>query len=228
MGDAAVFLQVRIASSRLRNKALLPLGGKPVIVHAMEALKRVDVDQHWIVTDSESVPYLEEPAQKSGFRLFAGDPTNVLKRFCDAARTLNVETIVRATGDNPLVSATIANRALKLYEESDADYAGIVDSPFGTGVEVLRSSALCDLLSRSGDPYEQEHVGPGLYRDPDRYRVVIRAAEPSFNYAGLRVTLDTAQDYHQLKEIYRSLYRGVPIEIPELIVFAREQMQHSA
>lgn len=42
----ALILQGRLDSTRLPNKALLPLGDVPMILRAMEALKTVAADIH--------------------------------------------------------------------------------------------------------------------------------------------------------------------------------------
>lgn len=228
MGETGVFLQVRIASSRLTAKALLPLGDKPVILHAMDALRPVPADQYWILTDEESAPLLEEQAHRGGFLLFAGDPQDVLKRFCDAADHAGVDTIVRATGDNPLVSGYMAGEALHLQRETGADYAGITGTPLGTGVEILRSAALKDLMGRSRDPYEREHVSPGLYRNPDRYQVVTRSAPEQLTCPEFRVTLDTPEDYARLQAMYREIYRGTTPTLKEIVAYARRQSRRIA
>ena len=226
--QTGIFLQVRIASSRLNGKALLPLAGKPVIVHAMEALSTVPADSRWILTDEQSAPELTDPADRCGFKVYAGDPENVLKRYCDAADHAGADTIVRATGDNPLVSSFITEQSLALQRETGADYAGVTGSPLGTGVEILRAQALRDLLVRTTDRYEQEHVGPGLYRRPKTYHIAIREVDRHLYQPAFRVTLDTAEDYQRLQSIFRDLYRGAPIDIGELVAYARKQLQYSA
>jgi len=49
-----VFLQVRIGSTRLPGKAMLPLAGKSAVAHAMDALACVRADVHAILTDPDS------------------------------------------------------------------------------------------------------------------------------------------------------------------------------
>jgi spore coat polysaccharide biosynthesis protein SpsF len=223
-----VFLQVRMASQRLYGKALLELAGKPVVWHAMEALRAVPADVYALVTDEESVPMLSDVAEERGFDLFAGDPEDVLERYCEAARYYGVDEIVRSTGDNPLVSASVARDAIAFRRETNADYAGITETPLGTGVEILNAYALLDLASWTDDRYDREHVSPGLYRNPDRYIVRTRAADAALRYPTIRVTLDTADDYSYLSYIYRNVYRGAPIEIPEIVLFAQEHQESSA
>lgn len=228
MSRAGVFIQVRLASTRLPEKALLPLAGKSVIAHSMEALMPLPVDVRVLVTDTESVSRLTPEAEAYGYEVFAGDPEDVLDRYCSAANRYRIDTIVRATGDNPLTSGKMAKRALDLYYRSNADYAGISGTPYGTGVEVLSAKALNDLRARSTDGYEREHVSPGLYRHPERYNVVIESAPAELTMPDLRVTLDTPSDYEYISGVYRNVYRGMPIEISDLIAYGQRHQKHSA
>lgn len=228
MSRTAVFLQVRLASTRLPEKALLPLSGKPAVSHAMEALSSLPVHVKAIVTDAASAPKLQPLAAASGYDLFCGDPTDVLRRYCDAARHFGIDTIVRATGDNPLVSAAIAREAMHLQSVTGADYAGITETPYGTGVEVVRTHALHDLTRRTRDPYHREHVTPGIYQDPSRYSVVTRPAAESVRFPSMRVTLDNLHDYRYIAELFEQLYRGEPIELPDLVTYGQRQHRTSA
>lgn len=227
-GRSAVFLQARLASSRLPDKALLELAGKPVITHAMEALRGVAADDHVLLTDAASAPRLEPLADAAGFTTFVGDPTDVLARFVAALDAYPAERVVRATGDNPLVSVPLARRALALQIAHAADYAGILASPFGTGVEVLRSAALRDLAGWSRFKRHREHVGPGLLERPQRYRVVRVQAHETFRQPDLRVTLDTIEDYRYLVAIFDALYAGRPIDTREVIQYARDRHRRTA
>jgi spore coat polysaccharide biosynthesis protein SpsF len=181
-----------------------------------------------LVTDEESVRRLTPEAEHHGYEVFAGDPDDVLDRYCRAAEYFRVDTIVRATGDNPLTSGKMAQRALDLFLRTKADYAGISGTPYGTGVEVLSVRGLKDVRKRSTDPYEHEHVSPGLYRDPERYKVVIETAPEDLTMPDLRVTLDTPSDYEYIADVFRNVYRGTPIEIPDLIAYAQRHQKHSA
>lgn len=225
---SAVFLQARLASSRLPDKALLELAGKPVVSHAMEALRRVEATHHVLLTDAASAPRLEPLASAAGFTTFTGHPTDVLARFVAALEEYPVGRVVRATGDNPLVSVPLARRALTLQIAHAADYAGILGSPFGTGVEVLRAAALRDLAGWSQVKRHREHVGPGLLEHPGRYRVVRVQARPEFRQPELRVTLDTMEDYLYLAAVFDALYAGGPIDTREVIQYARTYHRRTA
>ncbi len=224
-----VLIQVRLGSTRLPGKALLPLEGRPLIAHAMSALRGVEAD-HWaLITDPDSAEALRPIAREGDYELFVGDPLHVLNRYVAAARSFEVTTIVRATGDNPLVSATLAQSACDLHRQENADLTGWDDLPVGTGVEVVERAALEMAHSESVDPYEHEHVTPFLYRRQDRFRVVRRAADGRYRMPDAQITVDTHDDYLRVQRLFGERYRGTPIEIEEVIEWLRgEQSSRNA
>lgn len=216
-----VFLQVRIDSTRLPGKALLPLEDYKVIEHAMRNLQVVDADVFVLLTEPASTLQLTALAEKWGYKVFTGDKNNVLKRFADAIQHYSVTTIIRATGDNPLVSGQLANQILKYHNINNADYSGFSGIPLGTGVEVLNAEAVMVAHKLSTDPYEKEHVSPYLYFRDEEF-VINRVPSPSEYYCPhCRVTLDTEEDYKIIKKIYQKLYNGHPIEIKSLVAYLR-------
>jgi spore coat polysaccharide biosynthesis protein SpsF len=218
-----VFLQVRLGSTRLPNKALLELSGRCVVEHAMRSLSRLPAARHVVVTDASSADLLQPHAARCGFDLFVGPELNVLERYVLAARHYGVDEVVRATGDNPLVSWELARMAVAARRRLAADYLGYDGPPLGTGVEVVRATALERALRETDDPYDTEHVTPYLYRNPDRFVARRLPAPPAYCRPQARVTLDTATDYRALSRLMESLYDGVPVPVLRLVRTLQEQ-----
>jgi spore coat polysaccharide biosynthesis protein SpsF len=212
-----VFLQVRLSSTRLANKALLELGGYAVMEHAMRSLSRLPAYRHVVLTDEESASLLGQRAKRCGWSLFVGPRENVLERFVRAARAHGVDEIVRATGDNPLVSWELARMAVARRRRLDLDYFAFDGLPLGTGVEIVRARALETALRESSDPYDAEHVTPFLYRNPERFACCRLRAPGAYVAADARVTLDTADDYRELCAVFARYYDGSPIPILRLV-----------
>ncbi len=220
-----VFLQARLDSSRLPRKVLLPLAGMAVIEHALASLIDVDADVYAVLTDEDSAGVLGPYAEKWGFRLFPGPAEDVLLRFVQAADYYGVSTIVRATGDNPLVSRYLAEDILEQHIAAAADYSGYLGMPLGTGVEVLDADALRTAEEEAIDPYEREHVSPFLYRNPGRFTILRPYVTEEFEFPGIRVTLDTREDYRLIQKIYDDLYALEPIETDRLVDWLAEQRE---
>ncbi|GAB4374372.1 MAG: hypothetical protein Kow009_09960 [Spirochaetales bacterium] len=206
----AVFLQARIDSSRLPGKALLPLRGKPMVQVVMERLRRIPADLHILLTDAEGYGRFAPLAEQTGFKIFEGPKEDVLGRFCRAIETFRPKTIVRATGDNPLVSWELAEQILADHIRLSADYSAFQGMPLGLGVEVAEAYALRQAEQETRDPYDHEHVTPYLYRNPEKFYLHRPLVE--LEYRGRsRVTVDTEEDYRRVEGIYHQLMK---VELP--------------
>jgi len=220
--EASIFLQVRLNSTRLPQKALFSLAGLRVIEHAMRALDTVPANHRVLLTTGDSEIKLLPIARNAGWELFVGPEDDVLARFVLAARRYRSELILRATGDNPLVSAIIARASLSLAAASGADYTALTRIPVGAGVEVLKVQALEDAHREATDRFEREHVTPFIHRRPRRYRIQTPAARSEYRNS-TRITLDTQEDYIFLKRIFNELYKGRPIDLDVLIPYLRRE-----
>ena len=217
-----VVLQARLDSSRLPGKALLDLNGRTTVFRAMDALRGISQAERFILaTDDQSAELLRPQAKAGGFELFIGSKENVLERYAAAVRAFGLDIVVRATGDNPLVSAELAEKSIALQRESGADYTALKGAPLGTGVEVLRAEALLAAAAEAADPYETEHVSPFLYRRPERFTILTPTVEATRLFPSGRVSLDTLDDYRYIARIFGALYLDKPIGIDELVRWLR-------
>lgn len=212
-----IFLQARLDSNRLPEKALLNLGGITIVEHAMRSLSSIDADHYVLLTDERSSNRLRPLARLCSFDLFVGDPEDVLDRFYRASQRYGVDTVVRATGDNPFVSAEATELTLRLRREKEADFAALDKLPLGTGVEVVRSQALYVAWKRASRPYDREHVTPFVYRNPHRFRIVRVPAPSALQAPDARVTLDTWEDYRHLQGLVEDLHYSFPVTIRDII-----------
>ncbi|MBN2510805.1 MAG: NTP transferase domain-containing protein [Spirochaetales bacterium] len=216
-----VLLQVRIDSTRLPGKALLPLGGKTVCEQVMDALSPIQAQVFVLVTEEGSRDALAPLVKGSRFILFTGPKEDVLLRYIQGAEYFGVDTVVRATGDNPLVSAALANMLLQQREEED--YLAFDGPPLGTGVEVVRTSALKKAAECTQESYHREHVCPYIYQNPLSFRVQRLQAPDAYCAPGHKVTLDTSEDYSRLLTIYNDLYKDSPIDTRVLCEYLKNR-----
>ncbi len=220
----SVFIQVRLDSSRLPRKALLKLADLTVIEHAMRALDSVEADSRMLLTTEDSESELRPLAENAGWGIFTGSKDDVLARYVLAARETGARKLVRATGDNPLVSAAMANAALKLSNETGAAFAGFSELPLGAGVEIVDVPSLEEAYIEAEDPYEREHVSPFLYRRPERYRIEVPPAPDGYRAPEGRITLDTLEDYAFLKQLFNDLYTGIPLDLDTVVPYLLESV----
>ncbi|MEJ5190196.1 MAG: spore coat protein, partial [Breznakiellaceae bacterium] len=200
-----LILQVRIDSSRLPRKALLDLGGKPLVFRVMEALLHVPVEYHILACPADAAEAFRPLAKEAGFHLFVGDKENVLSRYVEAARSFCLDTVVRATGDNPFVFSDGATRLLYETMRCGADYGAYGGLPYGAGVEVVRREALERALREAETAYDREHVCPYLYTHPEFFYLHRPLAPRLWRDSQLRLTVDTQADYEWARILYEAL-----------------------
>lgn len=191
----ALVLQARLDSSRLPSKALLPLGGEPLLSRVMEALTHVEADTRVLACPQDCARDFEPLAQRAGFRVVVGPKDDVLARYCVAVRVTGADRVIRATGDNPFVFADAASALAAEAESIGADYAAFAALPYGAGVEAVASEALLRAEREATLPAEREHVCPFLYTHPDFFLLHRPLAPREWRGGTMRVTVDTPDDY---------------------------------
>jgi spore coat polysaccharide biosynthesis protein SpsF len=220
--EAGIFVQVRLGSTRLPRKAVLPLAGATVIQHVMRAMAVVPARVRALLTDAQSADALLPLAGAEGWDVFPGSPEDVLRRYCDACRHYRVGRVIRVTGDNPLTSGSLAREIMAEHERQDADLSHYLGIPWGMGVEVVEAAALYQAESDAVQPDEREHITTFLYRNPARFILCEAPAPPRAACPDARVTIDTAEDFQRVTAIFAALYRGSPIEAEQVIAWIRE------
>jgi spore coat polysaccharide biosynthesis protein SpsF len=216
-----IFVQVRLGSTRLPRKALLPLPGGCVIQHVMRALSLVPAETRALLTDPQSADLLRPLAEAEGYEVFAGDPEDVLRRYCDGCRHFDTGRVVRVTGDNPLTSGDLAAEILGLHAERRTDLSHFLGLPWGMGVEVVEADALYIAERDARLPDEREHLTTFLYRNPGRFAIHEPQAPAGAHCPEARVTVDTPDDYEHVRRIFEELYRGAPLAAEEVVAWER-------
>src|SRR3972149_11856865 len=97
MKKVIAIIQARMTSTRLPQKVLLELAGKPVIEQVFHQLSYSKLINEFVLATSiePSDDPLEDWAIKNHKKYFRGDLNNVLKRYYDAAKFFNARVIVR-------------------------------------------------------------------------------------------------------------------------------------
>jgi spore coat polysaccharide biosynthesis protein SpsF len=224
-----IVLQVRLDSTRLPGKALLPLGEKPVVVRVMEALNHIPSDLQILACTEDSFTCLAPLARQCGFEIYAGPKEDVLERYCQVIRKFSIERVIRATGDNPFVFADAAVALNVEAAELNVDYASYTGLPHGAGVESVAASALLRAAEEAALPFEREHVCPYLYNHPELFTLHRPAAPELWNYPDIRLTIDTQEDYNRAVKLYSALknqpgkYNGTVILNSYFYLFKRSK-----
>jgi spore coat polysaccharide biosynthesis protein SpsF (cytidylyltransferase family) len=121
-----VIIQARMGSTRLPGKVLLPLGGKPSIVCVLERASQISgIDRIVVATTTlRQDLQLVDAVRSAGYEAImpTATPDNVLSRYYWTAKQLKFDTIVRITGDCPLLDPAVSSRVVGVFESERWDY----------------------------------------------------------------------------------------------------------
>ena len=207
-------LQARLSSTRLPGKVLLPLAGAPLLLRQIERVARARrLDQIVVATSQDATDDpLVEALGRAGITVHRGPLADVLARFVGALETWPADHVVRLTGDCPLIDAEVIDATVDLHLAQNADYThnryDPSGYPKGQDVEVISAAALRRTAREDHTPEAREHVTWAVRNAPDRYRVA--RLDPPVDEGQVRWTVDTADDYAFVRQVYEGLYPANP------------------
>ena len=110
-------VQARMGSTRLPGKVLKEVNGKSLIqilLYRLSLAKRID---KIILATSKSSENdkLTEFVEKLGFDVFRSSEEDVLERYYHAAKYYCTDTVVRITGDCPIIDPILVDNVIIYY-----------------------------------------------------------------------------------------------------------------
>jgi spore coat polysaccharide biosynthesis protein SpsF len=208
-------IEARMTSSRLPGKVLKTAIAKPMLELMVERLKRVpSLDGIVIATTiNDTDDPIVELANRLGVGCYRGSEDDVLLRVLDAARFNNIDIIVQTTGDCPLIDPSLVEDCILDYLQGGADYVSNRlprSFPIGMDTQVFATSVLAEIDERCKGADDREHVSLAIYTEPTPYRLRHLTAPAHLTNPNLALTLDTAEDFLVIAEIFEALYPDNP------------------
>ena len=199
----AVILQARTGSSRLPGKVLADLAGKPLLLFLIERIKNcVIVDQIIIATtDSDSDNKLAWLGHKLDVQVVRGSERDVLSRYALAAQQTDAQTLVRVTGDCPLLDPTLLANAIEEFHKLSVDYLSNANPPSypdGLDIEVFTRAALLKAEANCVCDFQREHVTPWIRESG---QCSIASISHNIDLSHLRWTVDEPEDLEVVRGI---------------------------
>jgi spore coat polysaccharide biosynthesis protein SpsF len=162
------------------------------------------------IPDTKESDPLEVQAKSMNCHFYRGDEHDVLSRYYHAARAFRIDTVIRITGDCPLIDPMVIDRLVGdflgsgMYDYMSVDSEG--NFPRGLDTEIFGFETLEQIHRDARLAYEREHVTPYIYQHRDLFRVLFVEAQGKLRRPGLRLTVDTEDDLLLVREIYSALY----------------------
>ena len=216
-------IQARRASSRLADKVLLDIAGKPMLIRVYERTGMASTLDCTVIatTTDPSDDAIQTLCEQQGYPLYRGSARDVLDRYYQAARQYSAEVVVRITADCPVIDPDVidftVSRFLGMESCQDDGSATSTEFPYdfaanrlpppwgrtypiGLDTEVCTFQALEIAWREANLPHQREHVMPYFYEQPERFRILHVTHEPDYGY--LRWTVDTPDDLELIRRMY--------------------------
>jgi spore coat polysaccharide biosynthesis protein SpsF len=208
-------IQARMGSSRLPGKVLADIGGLPLILWTVAAIRAVPSIDALVVATTQEPPDDRLVAALDGLvPVHRGSTRDVLARCWDAVLPFDPQIVVRATADNPFVDPDVVEAQIARVRDEGFDFVGNAGWPLGTAAEVARATSLGQAAEESRDPAEREHVMPFLYALPQRFRIGTLPGPAAILHG--RYTVDTEADLALARALAARLGHGPPVHLSEL------------
>ena len=218
-------LQARCSSSRLPNKVLKPILGKPMLLHQIERLRNSEmIDKLIVATSSDATDDdIEKMCLNNNIEVFRGDLDNVLDRFYQCASLYNPKYVVRLTGDCPLADWKIIDKVIQHCLKGGFDYVRTSEKfPDGLDVGIMTASALKIAWKNAKIPSEIEHVTQYIGKNPKQFKNGKYDCDQNLSHH--RWTVDEPEDFIMVESVYKALYQKNPLFLTnDILELLREQ-----
>lgn len=201
-------VQARMGSKRLKGKVLKKIMDMPMI---LLTLKRLELSRYidkviLATSDKDEDTPLYETVKASGFEVFRGDEENVLKRYVDCLNQYGGNTVVRITGDCPLIDPVIVDNVISYYHMNNYDYVRLdVPETFirGFDAEVFSKDSLFKTYTLANEQRYTEHVTYYMYAHPDEFNIDVVKGDTFYN-KDYRLCVDTIEDFTLVSKVFEN------------------------
>lgn len=216
-------VQARMGSTRLPNKVMRPINGLPMIELLFKRLSKAkQVDKILLATSDASCNQpLADHVQSLGYDVFQGSENDVLDRFVMAAEPYHPDTVVRITGDCPLVDPELVDSIINAFAEQHVDYLSNVVPPTypdGLDVEVFSFKALIKAHQQAVGTAEREHVTPFI-RESGLFRVGNVTHDEDCSTE--RWTVDEEADFQVVKAVFQHFHPRIDFGWQEVLALSQ-------
>ena len=215
-----VIIEARTGSSRLPNKVIAEIEGKPMIFYVIDRIKQIkSVEQIILATTQEkNDKILIEIAKQNSIGVFTGDSMDVLNRDYQCALQNNADPIIRITGDCPLIDPDIVGEMLEFYLKNNYDYISNRINPKypdGLDVEIYSFKTLQMVEQNAKWSSERELVTTYITKNPKIFKIF--SYENQEDLSGHRWTVDEQNDLEFVRKIYSIMKPKTNFSMNEII-----------
>lgn len=127
--NTAIIIPARLASTRLPNKPLLPINGKPMILHVWEQAVASEIGEVIVATDSDQIKQVISEAG-GNCELTRSNHQSGTDRIYEALENFdqskNINFIINLQGDLPQINRECLSSVVNLLSDEEAEVSTLV------------------------------------------------------------------------------------------------------
>ena len=220
-------IQARMGSTRFPNKVMRSICGTPMIGLLLERLAKAKrIDQIVLATseDPRNDP-LAKYVRELGYAVYQGSEDDVLDRYYQVAKEAGADTVVRITGDCPLIDPVLVDAVIDSLLNSGVDYATNTSPPTypdGLDTEVFSFRALEIAWHQAREPRQREHVTPYI-RESKQFT---HSNYPNdSDLSGERWTVDEPEDLDVVQGVFEHFHPRRDFAWSEVLALSNERQE---
>lgn len=203
-------IQVRSSSVRFKSKYLKKINYISITKFLISRLKKLKKNYKIIIAipSSDRKIYTHIKSLQE-IEIFKGSKDNVLDRYYKCGVNKNLDTIVRLTGDNPLIDLEILDKSIKKHIKLRKLFTtNCINNTFPNGFEfeIIDKKLLYKVWKNSYKKSDKEHVTPYIYRLINNKKLpekkVLKIISRNLKYSHLRLTIDKKIDLDVVRRVY--------------------------
>ena len=213
-----IIIQARMGSSRLPGKVMKKINDKPLLYYIINQVKACTKISKIIIatTNLEEDNVIASAGNSYGIEVFRGNSLDVLDRYYNCAKELELKNIIRLSADCPLIDFNLIDKCISKFEEDDFDYlsntikkiGGVWKEtnngyPTGMAVEIFTFDALEKAWRESTKPTDREHVTEYIFHNPSFFK--LGNMENERDLSDLRLVVDYPEDFELIEKIITSI-----------------------
>jgi len=233
-----IISQVRMTSTRLPGKVLMKINDRSLLEYHLDRLRKTGFRIIIATTINSADDAVCELAEDMEMDFYRGSELNVLERFYNAAKTFELQHIIRVTSDCPLIDPVLIRNGAEQYlngNDENVYLSNSIERTYARGFdfEIFSFASLKEAYENTKDQSDIEHVTPFIWKNKSG-KIKIRHFKQETDNSNLRVTVDTPEDLELIRQLivnYKaerlsfSEIEKVLLEHPELVAINAEIQQ---
>ena len=208
-----IIIQVRSSSTRFKNKFKKKINHRSVILFLIKRILNYKKNIKLIIAipKKDQKVYAHIKKEKK-IIIFHGSKNDVLERYYKCAQKFKLDTIVRLTGDNPLIDLDLMFDSLNKHVTLKKKFTtNCINETFPNGFEyeILDKIILNYIWKNSFLKSDREHVTPYIYKMIENKKLksseIISVKDKKKKFKFIRLTIDKPLDLLVVKKVYNLL-----------------------